>query len=124
MRTIFPAPTALPTGADVTVRGTKRCAHDVDIHGRHQHIEIGSRQCKVHDPRFLPDPRIGLMSSSAALAGKSVGKRTFHKADIENSGSMHNFHFIRNSTTNPFAIAPASHGNELKWSGPSQISRV
>ncbi|WGD51528.1 hypothetical protein QA641_39835 [Bradyrhizobium sp. CB1650] len=124
MRTIFTASTVLPTGVEVTVRDTKRCAHNVDIQGRHQQIEIGSRQCKVYDPRFFPDPRIELMSSSAAIAGKSVGERTFRKTDIENSGPMHNSHFVGNSTTNPFAIAPASHGDDLKWSGPWQISRV
>lgn len=123
MRTIFPASTVLPTGVEVTVRDTKLCAHNVDIQGRYRHIEIGSTQCKLHDPGFFPDPRVELMSSSAALAGKSVGKRTFRTRDIESSGSMHSSHFVGNSTTNPFAIAPASHGDDLKWSGPWQISR-
>lgn len=77
----------------------------------------------LYDRTRVSDPQIELMSWSATLIQNSVGE-TFRKTRANNAEPAHNTYFLGGSATNRLTIAPACHGNELKWSEPRQIVRV
>lgn len=77
----------------------------------------------LYDRTRVSDPQIELMSWSATLIHNSVGE-SFRKTRVNNAEPAHNTCFLGGSATNRLTIAPARHGNELKWSEPRQIVRV